>query len=797
MIANYFKTAWRNLKRHKLYSLINITGLSIGIACCIFIFLYVRLETSYDKYNVNAHRIYRLTEVLHMPKGDNARAVTSPPMAVALQANFPEIEKAVRINFSARNISNKERKFNDTRIIYADSTFFEIFTLPMQSGNPEQALTKPYSIVLTSSAAKKYFANEQPLGKFMQLSDSINLTVTGIINDIPKNSHFNFDAILSNSTMAEMNPNQPLAKEWYNNNYYTYLLLPEKHNPRELETRITSFIAKEMAEQRKATGLWYDLKLQPLTDIHLKSDLNAEIQQNGDITYVYIFSAAAILILLIACSNFINLSTAKSINRGREIGLRKVIGARRSQLIAQFLGESFFFVIISAILSVTIVVFALPFFNSLTGESLSLSFLQSPVLFLVYAAIILVIGLLAGTYPAFLMSSFRPVHVLKGALKHGWKDIFLRKGLVIIQFTIAIILIAGTGLIFEQMRFIQNRKLGLNKEQVLEFELTQSERGKEETLLKEISKNSGVISAGLTDFTYKYGVSSVATIPEGFAENEVSSQKTIIVDDNFLRTFQIELAAGRDFSKLYPTDIEEGFMVNETAVKEFGWKSNDLALGKGINWGLGKKGKVIGVVKDFNFNSLHEGIKPLIMHISPGDYGVIAVRIKPENVLHTIKAMAQTRQRVTGESSLDYTFLDEDFAMLYKSDFTMRSILSVFTILSIIVACLGLFGLTVFTIRQRYREVGIRKVLGASVTGVVSLLSKDLLKLIIISIAIATPVAWFCMNKWLENFAYRIQINAWIFLLTGISALLIAFLTVSFHAIRAAITNPVKSLRTE
>jgi putative ABC transport system permease protein len=422
---------------------------------------------------------------------------------------------------------------------------------------------------------------------------------------------------------------------------------------------------------------------------------------------------------------------------------------------------------------------------------------QSPDLFLVYGCIIVLVGLLAGTYPAFLMSAFKPIQVLKGNLKHGWKDIFLRKGLVIIQFTIAIILISGTSLIFEQMRFIQNRKLGLNKEQVLEFELIQSERGKEETLLKEISRNSGVVSAGLTDFTYKYGVSSVATIPEGFAENEVSSQRTIIVDENFLRTFQIELAAGRDFSKLYPTDIEEGFMVNETAVKEFGWKSNDLAIGKSINWGLGKKGKVIGVVKDFNFNSLHENIKPLIMHISPEDYGVIAVRIKPGNIAQTIKAIAQTRHSVTGESSLDYTFLDEDFAMLYKSDFTMRSILGVFTILSILVACLGLFGLTAFSIRQRYREIGIRKVRGASVTGVVNLLSKDLLRLIIISITIATPIAWFVMNKWLENFAYRIQINAWIFLLTGCSAILIALLTVSIQAVKAAVANPVKSLRTE
>ncbi len=797
MLKNYFKTAWRNLKRNKLYSLINITGLSIGMACCIFIFLYIRLETGYDKFNVNAHNIYRLTEILHMPKGDNARAVSSPPMAPALMANFPEIKKIIRINYSERTLSKDSKKFTDTKIIYADSAFFDVFTFPMVEGNQHSALVNPYSVVLTETAAKKYFGSENAFGKIMKLSDTINVTVTGVIKDVPANSHFSFECVLSNSTIADLNPGQPLSTQWFYNNSYTYLLLPENYDVPQLESKITSLVKNEMAEQRKTTGLSYDLKLQPLTDIHLKSHLNSEIQPNSDITYVYIFSGAAILILLIACSNFINLSTAKSVNRAKEIGLRKVIGAKRLELVSQFLGESFLYVIISAILSAVLVIIGLPFFNSLAGSNLSLSLLLSPVLFFVYACVIILIGLLAGGYPAFLMSSFKPVKILKGNVKHGWKDIILRKGLVVFQFTIAIILIAGTGLIFKQLQFVQNKNLGLNKEQVMEFDLPPSDILKKQTLLGEISKVNGVESASLTNFTFRYGISSIATIPEGFAENEVSSQNTISADQNFLETFKIPIVAGRNFSHLFATDIDRAFIVNETAVKEFGWRNNNLAIGKNINWGLGKKGKVIGVVKDFNYTSLHDKIKPLIINMYPDDYGTVAVRVKPQNVSQTIKAIEKTWKHITAENSFTYTFLDDDFAALYISDQNMKSILGIFTALSIFVACLGLFGLTAFTVKQRFREIGIRKVLGATVPAMVGLLSKDILKLVLISILIASPIAWFGMSKWLEDFAYRIPVNGWFFLLTGITALLIAFVTVSFQAIKAAIANPVKSIRTE
>ena len=588
MIKNYFKTTWRNLKRNKLYSLINITGLSVGITSCVLIFLYIQYELSYDKYNAKSDQIYRLTEVLHLPGENNARAVTSPPMAPALQANFPEVLKTVRISYSGRYLSYQDKKIPNSQIMYADSTFFDIFTFPIISGDRQKALVNPYSIILTESMAKKYFGNASPLGKTMQLSDTVPLTVTGVVKDVPANSHFSFDCILSRTTINALNQNLP-ETEWFSNGFYTYLLLPKNCNYHQLENKFSSFIAKQMADRRKATGMYYDLKLQPLADIHLKSNLNSEINPNGDITYIYIFSAAAFLILLIACINFINLATAKSISRAKEIGLRKVIGANRLQLILQFLGESFLFTIIAAVLSVILIQLTLPYFNSFTGKSLSLFHFGNYNVLILFGGIIISVGLMAGIYPAFLMSSFSPIKVLKGPVKYEWRDIFLRKGLVVFQFTIAIILIAGAFLVYQQLQFIQNQRIGLNKDQLLEVQIPASHFDKKDILLQEFSKTPNVVNASLTNFSFQQSVSSIATLPEGASDNQVSSYSSIFVDYNFLKTFQIPLAAGRNFSKSFPTDSDQAFIVNEAAVKAFNWKNNDAALGKSLDWGLGKK----------------------------------------------------------------------------------------------------------------------------------------------------------------------------------------------------------------
>jgi putative ABC transport system permease protein len=439
----------------------------------------------------------------------------------------------------------------------------------------------------------------------------------------------------------------------------------------------------------------------------------------------------------------------------------------------------------------------LPSFNAFTGKTLPLNIFRNQTLLLTFGAIVISVGLIAGIYPALLMSSFAPINALKGAIRHGWQDIFLRKGLVVFQFTIAIVLIAGTGLVLQQLRYIQNRKIGLNKEQVIEIGIRRADLPKGETLIKELSKNTGVLNATLTDFSFKDGISNIAVLPQGAAENEITSQAVISVDYNFLKTFQIPLAAGRDFSKSFGTDPKEAFIVNESAVQIFGWKKASNAIGKDMDWGTGKKGKVVGVVKDFNFASLHDNIKPLVIHILPDWYRFVALRIQPGKISQSLKQIETTWKSIAADSPFKYTFLDEDFANQYKEEKNMQSVLTLFTIFSLFVACLGLFGLAAFSIKQRFKEIAIRKVLGATVSSITRLVSKEFLLLVLIAAAIAFPLAWWGMHKWLQDFAYHINIGWQLFAAAGIIALLIALLTVSYQSIKAAIANPVKSLRTE
>jgi putative ABC transport system permease protein len=758
--------------------------------------MYVEYELSYDRYNTKSKCIYRLTEMLHLPKEDRPQAVTSPPMAPALKNNCPEIEQTVRINTSSRILSYQQKKLYGTKIIYADSTLFDIFTFPILKGDPQKALVNPYSIVVTESAAKKYFGNEPALGKVMQLSDTINLTVTGVVKDVPSNSHFTFDVVLSRTTIDELNQHQP-ETNWFNNGYYTYILLRENASIGALRMKANAFIEKQMADERKNSGLWYNFTFTPLRDIHLHSNISSEINPNSDISYVYIFSAAAILILLIACCNFVNLSTARSLNRAKEIGLRKVAGAKKIQLISQFLSESILFATFAGALAVLTVALVLPVFNSFTGKTLVIHYTGYDGLLFVCVCIIFCAGLLAGFYPALLMSSFAPITSLKGVIRHGWQDIILRKGLVIFQFTIAIILIAGTTLVLQQMKFVQNRKLGLNKDQVIEIGLRSADVSMRDALLKELGKIRSVTDITFTDFSFKSGISNIAVLPEGAHENEITSQAVISVDEHFFKTFQLQLVEGRNFSHSFPTDPDDAFIVNEKAVQLFGWNTPKNAIGKKMDWGLGKKGKVIGVVKDFNFRSLHENINPLIIHILPDWYRFVAIKIRPANMQQTLTDLEKTWKTFTHDRPFDYSFLDEDFANLYKDEQHMQTVLGAFTLLSVGVACLGLFGLAAFSIKQRMREIAVRKVLGASVGSITRLLSIDILQLVAISSIIAIPIAWWAVYSWLQDFAYKVTIGWWIFPVAGLVAVLIALLTVSWQAIRAATSNPVKNLRTE
>lgn len=799
MYKNYIKIAWRNILSNRLFSFINIIGLAIGIACCSIIYLYVNYELSYDKYHENGDRVFRVTTLLKDPKKQDHFAPSSPMMAVRIKTNFPEVSKYFRMNESKSMIAFGEKKIYDTKIKYADSTFFDFFSFKPIEGQTKNALTNPYTIVLTTSTAKKYFGEEKALGKIMQLGDTVNLTVTAVIEDIPQNTHFKSDAFISRSTLNELKKSDSTwvrdhEENWFYCDSYSYILLNKNVNYKTLEPKINAMMDREMAEIRKQVGMSFNIVLQPIQDIHLKSNLDAEIKDsnNGDIVYVYIFIGAALLILLIACCNFINLSTARSLNRSKEIGLRKVIGATRAQLIGQFLGESLVFSTIATIISILLVLIALPVFNDFLGTEIKMDL----SLIALYMGLILIIGFLAGLYPALLMSSFKPIQSLKGKISHGFSDIFFRKSLVVFQFTIAIVLIISTTLILQQLNFIQSRNIGMKKDQIVSIELKAADNEKATVILDELKRNTAVINGSVNSFSFK-GVSNITMLPEGFAENEMTSSAVLTVDENFIDTYEIAMIEGRNFSKSFPTDAKEAFIINEAAVKAFGWKTPKLAIGKKIGWGGMKDGKVIGVMKDFNYASLHENIKPLVIHIFPQWSNSISLKLKTDDLTNTMAAIESKWKTLAPHSPFKYDFNEEEFNSLYQSEINMRSILGVFTFLSVLVACLGLFGLAAFSIKQRFKEIGIRKVLGSSTVGIIKLISKDFLKLVIISFLIAAPLAWYGMNKWLQDYAYKISISWWVFFAAGAMALLIAFLTVAFQAIKAANANPVKSLRTE
>lgn len=795
MLQNYLKVAIRTFLKNKSFSIINIAGLAMGISTCVLISLYVLDEISYDRFNTKADRIYRVTELLHLPTEVRHQTVTAPPMAPALERVFPEVLKSVRLSYSSRSISYKENKFEDTRLLYADSALFQVFTFPMIQGNPDKALVEPYSIVLTKDAAKKYFGDEDPLNKIMLLSDTLSVTVTGVIENIPQNSHFRFDAAMSRSTITQMMQGQP-EDNWFGNGYYSYILVPEGYNIKELEAKIPDFLDKEQGPDRK-NSVWYDFVFQPLTSIHLHSTSLYDIGVNGNIKYVYTFSVIALLVLSIACANYINLATAKSVNRAKELGMRKVIGAKKKQLVIQLLGESCFITLMAFIVAITIVSMTLPSFNEFTNKTLSVGVLARLDVIGVLVSIFLLISLIAGGYPALLMSSISPLRAMKEFGQRGNSSGIVRKGLVVFQFTMSIILISSTIVIFQQMDFMRNQNLGMQKEQMMQVNLPYRLQSKHATIKDELSRVPGVTSAAVTSFSFAGNMPNIAVLPEGAHENEITSEAVMSVDSDFIPTLGIKLTAGRNFEKGNIADDSAAFIVNEAAVKHFNWGTPETAIGKTLDWGLGKKGKVIGVVRDFNFSSLHTGISPLIMHIQHDWYGNITLRIAGENIQDVMKQIEARWKDLDPEGNFRYTFMDQDFDKLYRAEEQTRTIVGLLAGLAIFIACLGLFGLAAFIAEQRTKEIGIRKVLGANVSGIIVLISKDFLKLIVIAFVIAVPVAWYASSEWLTGFAYRTQITWIIFAIAGLSSATVALLTVSFQSIKASMMNPVKALRTE
>ncbi|KAA9040900.1 FtsX-like permease family protein [Ginsengibacter hankyongi] len=808
MIRNYLKIAFRNLWKNKGFSAINIAGLAIGLATCLLMLFYVTDELSYDKFNEKADRIYRVDGDIQFGGNHFVLAVAPDPMGQVLKKDFPQVEQYVRFRgYGGLLVKKGNQNINEEKVIYADSTLFDVFTLPMIQGDPKTALVEPNSVVITETTARKYFNSTDVVGKNFVINDTVNFKITGVIKDIPSQSHFNFDFFVSLSSNDESRQNN-----WVSNNFNTYIVLKKGADPKKLEAQFPSVVTKYVGPQVKqlmninmeefAKGGNYDTyHLTPITSIHLHSNKTAELGANSSIEFVYIFSFIAVLILLIACVNFMNLSTARSSNRAKEVGVRKVLGSLRKSLVAQFLTESVLISFIALILAIIIAWLMLPYFNQLSGKQLGTSVFENPWLFPALIALMVVVGVIAGSYPAFFLSAFKPVEVLKGKLSKGFKGSWLRSGLVVFQFFISIALIVGTIVIYNQLKFIRSKDLGYNRNQVLIIKNTFPLGNNAKVFKDEVLQMAGVQNATMTGFlpTSEWRSDSPLFPDATLNQKTAVSAQIWRVDENYISTLDMKMIEGRNFSKDFPTD-SSGIIINESAAKLLGFKNplnktlyylNNFNNNKDVT-----AYHILGVVKDFNFSSLRDEVTPLALMYREQN-GSISFRINTTDIPNLISNIESKWKAMAVGQPFTYSFMDDDFNKTYLSEQRTGKIFISFAIFAIFIACLGLFGLVTYAAEQRTREIGIRKVLGASVSGIVGMLSKDFLKLIIIAMLIAFPVAWWAMHTWLQHFAYRISITLRVFVIAGGISLLIALLTVSFQAIKAALANPVRNLRTE
>ena len=810
MFRNHFKTAWRNLMKYKFISFINLFGLTVGLTCCLLILTYILNELSYDKYNKNADQVYRVTRSFNNEEGVVSLNLStiSPPFGYYLPTDFPEIIKMTRLlNNGTTPLRYKDKLINEENVYFADGNLFDVFSVNVIKGNPKTALSDPFSVMLTEETAKKYFGDEDPINKVIRANNQFDVKVTGVYKSFPSNAHMHPNILVSFNTLREptVYGEENLRTNWGNNSFFTYLLLPKNYNIERMKARFPAFVDKHMGDQYggKKPSKFTKLDLQKLTDIHLYSHTDYEAEPNGDIKRVYIFSAIALFILLIACINYMNLSTARSALRAKEIGIRKVVGARKRELIIQFLSESVLITWSAIIIAFALLYITLPWLNKVSAQNLSLNILMKWQVLVPLFLSPFVIGFISGIYPALFMSSFQPVKTLKGLFKVGGSNISFRKVLVVTQFAISIILIITTMIVFQQLRYMQNATLGYDKDHLLTMpyysQMNDQYESFRNTLLqnsniKEVGRSSRIPTGRLLD---DMGASAPGTDSMVPVKSEI---RFVATDYDFIPTYGVQMDAGRNFSRSYGTDTSS-FIINESAVKAIGWKSPQDAVGKNLRYGF-INGHIIGVMKDFHFESLHQTIAPLIFIMpptAPGQtfYNNISIKISGNNIPKALAVIKETWQKYLPELPYQYTFLDEKFEALYESEQRQETIFTVFACIAIFIACLGLFGLSAFAISQRIKEIGVRKVLGANISSIVTLLSKDFLKLVLIAAIIAFPVAWYAMHNWLQDFAYRISIQWWVFVFAAVAALLIALLTVSLQAIKAAIANPVESLRME
>jgi putative ABC transport system permease protein len=812
MLENYLKIAYRNLTRNKAFSFINILGLAVGLATCVLMISYIYSELGYDTQYKNADRIFRIAykATKKVNPEDKSWASTSAPMAGGLKSDLPEVEQSTRLlKFPSLdkmllkyNHGNDQKLFYETNGYYVDSTFFQIFTCDFVYGNSLTALNEPNSIVLSETVSRKIFGSENPLNKSITVGlpyGDFTYTVKGVFNDAKIKSHIpaHFFLSMRNGDVGTWVENQT---NWATNNiFHTYVKLKEGTNPGKFEIKLQAFIDRRGGKDQKELGVIRQLFIQPVTDIYLHSDLDNEIAPNGNITYLYILGSIALFVLLIACINFMNLSTARSLKRAKEVGVRKVLGAERKSLIYQFLGESTLMSCLALLLAIFISYLVLPLFNNLTQKNITL--FDQPAVWFWIVLLTMGTGLLSGMYPAFYLSSFRPITVLKGKLLNSLSGAAIRKGLVVFQFVISICLILGVVIIQRQLRYMDEHQLGFNKNQQIILPMQSPAAVKKYEVLKtELLKYPDV--KNVTSGSTYPGISSVDDMVfygEGKSVKDAIDIHLGNVDNGYFETLGLKVIAGRGFSKEFTAD-SNNIVLNETALRALGYPLNS-AIGRKIYFdfqGSHNTMQIIGVVRNFNFESLYNRIKPFAFNKLMGNsHSYLIANISEKNYAGVLKEMETSWNKVNPGIPFVYSFLDKDFQKNYEKDQRASGIVWGFTVIAILIACLGLFGLSAFAAEQRFKEIGVRKVLGASVINIVGLLSKDFIRIVFLAIIIAIPIGWYFMNKWLEGFSYRTPLSWWIFILTGFLAIFIALLTVSFQAVRAALANQIKSLRSE
>ncbi len=798
MLFNYLKISIRNFRKQRLFSGLNILGLGIGIAAVWLMVLYVADELSYDRFHAKADRVFRVTQEAQWATGSFKLAPTSAPFAQALQHEYPEIEKTVRISTEGGGrISFGEKQVDAHDIFFTDGSVFDVFSYPFIYGNPATALREPQKIVLTKTLAARIFGDaSKAMGQTVFFSNSYPNVVTGVIDDVPANSHLHFSALRS------LPPDY--TGGWQDGDVYTYLLLKPGTDATKLEAKFPAFYTKYL--QKQMGNADYHLNLQPLTSIHLHSHLEYELGTTGNINTVYIFSAIALLILIIACINYMNLYTARSLKRVREVGVRKAIGSQRTQLIGQFLTESFMMTVIAGFVSFLLATAALPFFNQLAEKSLSLTFHDNSIVTIaIGGAFLLLIGLLSGLYPALMLSGYRPVIALKGQLGSQSGGAGFRQSLVVFQFAATVAMIACSGIVYRQIRYVNHKDLGFNKEQVLTFHIDKNEVRTQVAALKEKLGQNPVIesSASASNPIGNNFIGSAPLVVEtdnGEIPSTPQMTQRFMADADYLRTMEIKLLQGRDFIKNSPADLSGSILVNEALVKKQGWKN---PVGKRLRYPADGDGKVqeltvVGVTSDFHIYSLQHKIEPLVIQLAPpSEQDNMYVRINAAKTPEALAYISQVYKTFDAEARPEFQFLDENFAKQYQAEQRQANVLLAFAVLAVVIACLGLFGLAAFAAEARTKEIGVRKVLGASVQDVVFMLSRDFARLVLIAIAIGTPIAVYAMNQWLQNFEYRETLSWWVFALAGVIAIVIALVTVSSQALKSALTNPVKALRAE